>query len=140
MNYHAADAVIASIGTVQLGVYLFTTFRRVFRHIGHEDMSVAKCLFSLGLMTGFFVFAYGVNVCLLTLAEGDSLKNFSPVSLWYRLLDSWYFSTVVFTATGFGEYVPTTYPAKLLVWGEMTLGFATTVFAVTSFISFSNKG
>jgi hypothetical protein len=90
-------------------------------------------------MTAFFFFAGGINYCLLTMADGGALKNFSPPTLAYRLLDSWYFSTVVFTSTGFGEYVPMTYPAKLLVWGEMVLGFATTVFAVTSFISFSNR-
>ena len=139
VDYRQADTVIAAIGTVQLAAYLFTTFKRVFQHISHEDMSVDKCLFSLALMTSFFVFAFGINYCLLTLADADALKNFSPPTLALRLLDSWYFSTVVFTATGFGEYVPATYAGKALVWGEMVLGFATTVFAVSSFISFSNK-
>ncbi|CAH1002589.1 hypothetical protein LEM8419_03463 [Neolewinella maritima] len=131
--------LVALIGTVQFGFYLFTTFRRVFNHINGDDMSIRNCLVSLGVMVSFFVVAYGVNYCTLTLADGDALKNFNPPSLFYRLVDGLYFSTVTFTATGFGEFVPATYPAKVLVWSEMVLGFATTVFAVSSFISLTDK-
>lgn len=132
-------AIVALVATVQLGFYLFTTFRRVFNHINGEGMSVRNCLASLAVMVAFFIFAYGVNFCLLTLADGNALKNFNPPSFFYRVVDGLYFSTVTFTATGFGEFVPVTYPAKVVVWGEMVLGFATSVFAISSFISLTNK-
>ncbi len=132
-------ALVALIATAQLCFYLFTTFRRVFNHINGKDMDVSNCLISLAIMTAFFVTAYGVNYCLLTLADGAAIKNFAPASLFYRFVDGLYFSTVTFTATGFGEYVPASYPAKVVVWGEMVLGFTTTVFAVSSFISLTDK-
>ncbi len=138
-DFAPTAALIALIGSVQFAFYLFTTFRRVFNHINGDNMSIRNCLVSLGVMVAFFVIAYGINYCLLTLADSDALKNFHPPSLFYRFVDGLYFSTVTFTATGFGEVVPSTYPAKVLVWGEMVLGFATTVFAVSSFISLTNK-
>jgi hypothetical protein len=132
-------ALIATLTTLQLGFYLFTTFRRVFNHINHDDMSIQACLTSLAVMVIFFVLAYAIDYTLLTAVDGASLKNFDPPTLFYRFVDGLYFSTVTFTATGFGEYVPMTYPAKTVVWGQMVLGFTTTVFAVSSFISLTDK-
>jgi len=134
-----AASVVALIATVQLGFFLSTTFHRVFNHIEGDNMSIPYCLGSLAVMILVFVLTYAMNYFLITLADGAALKNFDPPSLFYRLIDSLYFSTVTFTATGFGEYVPMSYPAKVVVWGEMVLGFATTVFAVSTFISLTNK-
>jgi hypothetical protein len=90
-------------------------------------------------MVAIFIISYGMNFFLLTLADADALKNLNSPNIWWRLFDGIYFSTVTFTATGFGEITPATYPAKIIAWGEMVLGFATSVFAISSFISLSKQ-
>lgn len=134
-----AAFVIASLSTIQLVYYLRTTVQNVFKHLQHNDKPIKYCLLLLGLMVAIFIISYGMNYFLLTLADTNALKNLNPPNIWYRLFDGIYFSTVTFTATGFGEITPTTYPAKVVVCGEMVLGFATSVFAISSFISLANR-
>lgn len=134
-----APFVIATLSILQLGYYLRTTVQNVFKHLQHNDKPIKYCLLLLGLMVAIFIISYGMTFFLLTLADTNALKNMNPPSIWFRLFDGIYFSTVTFTATGFGEITPTTYPAKVVVWGEMVLGFATSVFAISSFISLASR-
>ncbi len=135
---HAAS-VIAALGTLQLIRFLWSTFKRVHRHLNHEGSSMLHCLVLLGAMLVYFMFVYGVEYALLAAADAGALKNFTTASRWWSLIDGWYFSTVTFNATGFEEIVPVGFPAKVLVWGQMILGYATPVFAISSFISLTNK-
>jgi hypothetical protein len=134
-----ASFTVAGMSVLQLFYYLGITVRRINRHLQHADKSLQYCLGLLGLMVATFIISYGVNFFLLTLADANALRNVNPPNIWYRLFDGIYFSTVTFTATGFGEISPATYPAKVVVWGEMVLGFTTSVFAISSFISLANR-
>lgn len=130
---------VAGMSVLQLFYYLGITVKRINKHLQHHDKSLQHCLGLLGLMVAIFIISYGVSFFLLMLADTNALKNLNPPNIWYRLFDGIYFSTVTFTATGFGEITPTTYPAKVVVCGEMVLGFATSVFAISSFISLANR-
>lgn len=134
-----AAVIIALLSMLQLARFLWSTFKRVHKHLKHEGASLLHCLLLLAAMALYFVFAYGLTYAFLVTSDADAMKNFADSSFWARLLDGWYFSTVTFTATGFGEIVPMTFAGKSVVWGQMVLGYATSVFAISSFISLTDK-
>lgn len=125
---------IILLAFIKTSYFTFFTFRQVNKSI-KECHSFSQLLWVFGLLVFLIIFSYAADFSCLAAANSSSFLGFSALdsinSLEY-LFESFYFSVVTFAAIGYGDIVPNTAPAKILVIMEISQSFILIVFGLSN--------
>lgn len=136
---HHQQAVLMTVfvllfAIVKVGYFLLFTLNRLEQHLRHNAFSFYRCLSSFATIIVLLILSFSLDyVCLSDCNAGafEGIEVGSP--LFYRFLEFNYFSVVTFATIGFGDIVPVTLGAKLLVMLEITASFFMVVFILSNF-------
>ena len=124
--------VLLSLGKVAFFT-LFTLER--MQTIIKSCRSLGKVLFVFSLLVLLMSFSFATDFSCLTSVDEHSFKglNYDPTLPFFaKLFDFFYLSIVTFTSLGFGDIVPASVFAKLLVMMEVFQSFLLIIFGVSN--------
>ena len=88
------------------------------------------------------IFSYAADFTCLVAANPSSFKGFKPFesfNYFEYLFETFYFSVVTFATIGYGDIVPVTSPAKILVLMEIGQSFVVVVFGFSNLKNIQNS-
>lgn len=114
--------------------FTFFTFRQVNKSI-KQCHSFRQLLWLFGLLVFLIIFSYAADfncIAAANTASFNGLKTSGSLGYLSVLFEFFYFSVVTFAAIGYGDIVPLTTPAKLLVIMEIGQSFMLVVFGLSN--------
>ena len=114
--------------------FTFFTFRQVNKSIGQYH-SYGQLLGIFGMLVLLIIFSFAADFTCLFTANTSSFEGIkTPGYLSYpkHLLEFFYLSVVTFASVGYGEIVPATVPARLLVMMEIGQSFVMVIFGLSN--------
>ncbi|WP_339881002.1 ion channel [uncultured Algoriphagus sp.] len=114
--------------------FTFFTFRQVNKSI-KQCHSFRQLLWVFGLLVFLIIFSYAADfncIAATNTASFNGLKASGSLGYLSVLFEFFYFSVVTFAAIGYGDIVPLTTPAKLLVIMEIGQSFVLVVFGLSN--------
>ena len=123
--------LLALIKTVY---FTFFTFRQVNKSI-KQCHSFGQLLWVFGLLVLLIIFSYAGDFSCLAASNTSSFLGIKPLASFNyleSLFEAFYFSVVTFAAIGYGDIVPVTTPAKILVMMEIGQSFILIVFGLSN--------
>lgn len=110
------------------------TLRQVKRSI-EQCHSFAKLLWVFGMLILMVIVSFAIDFSCLDAVDGNSFQmgtGNKDGGLLQGLFSFFYFSVVTFASVGYGDMVPLTVPAKVLVILEIGHSFILIVFGITN--------
>ncbi len=126
--------IVIFLTFIKSGYFTFFTFRQVNKSI-KQCHSFGQLLWIFGLLVMLIIFSYAADFTCLVAANPSSFKGFKPFesfNYFEYLFETFYFSVVTFAAIGYGDIVPITTPAKILVMMEIGQSFVLIVFGLSN--------
>ncbi|MEP2774077.1 MAG: ion channel [Fulvivirga sp.] len=114
--------------------FTFFTFRQVNKSV-KQCHSFGQLLWIFGLLVVLIIFSYAADFSCMAAANEASfegLKTSGSLGYLSVFFELFYFSVVTFAAIGYGDIVPLTTPAKLLVIMEIGQSFVLIVFGLSN--------
>ncbi|MEQ9439893.1 MAG: ion channel [Cyclobacteriaceae bacterium] len=121
--------------------FTFFTFKQVNKSI-RQCHSFGQLLWIFGLLVLLIIFSYAADYSCIAAANTGSFQGFNTSdSMGYLsfLFEFFYFSVVTFAAIGYGDIVPLTYPARILVIMEIAQSFVLIVFGLSNINNIHTK-
>ena len=125
---------IILLALIKTSYFTFFTFRQVNKSI-KECHSYSQLLWVFGLLVFLIIFSYAADFTCLASSNSSSflgISSLDSVNYLEYLFESFYFSVVTFAAIGYGDIVPITVPAKILVILEIGQSFILIVFGLSN--------
>lgn len=126
--------LVISLALIKTIYFTFFTFRQVNKSI-KQCHSFGQLLWVFGLLVFLIIFSFAADFTCLSAAHAGSFKGTEmAVSFTYteKLFEYFYFSVVTFASIGYGDLVPVTVPARLLVILEIGQSFVMIVFGLSN--------
>ena len=126
--------VIVGLSLLKSLYFTTFTFRQMNRSI-KESHSFGQLLGIFGLLVFVIVFSFGADYTCISFGDHSSFKGLEgTVNFTYleQLFQYFYFSTVTFASIGYGDIVPVTVSAKIVVIIEIAQSFVTVVFGLSN--------
>jgi hypothetical protein len=121
--------------------FTFFTFKQVNKSI-RQCHSFGQLLWIFGLLVLLIIFSYAADYSCVAAANKGSFQGFNTSdNMGYLsfLFEFFYFSVVTFAAIGYGDIVPLTYPARILVIMEIAQSFVLIVFGLSNINNIHTK-
>jgi|TARA_R110002050_G_C8931069_1_gene511995 hypothetical protein len=121
--------------------FTFFTFKQVNKSI-RQCHSFGQLLWIFGLLVLLIIFSYAADYSCIAAANTGSFQGFNTSdNMGYLsfLFEFFYFSVVTFAAIGYGDIVPLTYPARILVIMEIAQSFVLIVFGLSNINNIHTK-
>lgn len=121
--------------------FTFFTFKQVNKSI-KQCHSFGQLLWIFGLLVILIMFSYAADFSCMAAANEASfegLKTSGSLGYLSVLFEFFYFSVVTFASIGYGDIVPLTTPAKLLVIMEIGQSFVLVVFGLSNVNNIRNS-
>jgi hypothetical protein len=138
---HWLPFLIVFFAFIKTGYITFFTFRQVNRSIV-QCQSFEQLLWIFGLLVILIIFSYAADFTCLIAATPSSFLGFESndsFSHFEYLFEMFYFSVVTFATIGYGDIVPVTSPAKILVLMEIGQSFVVVVFGFSNLKNIQNS-
>ena len=126
--------LVVLLALIKTIYFTFFTFKQVNKSI-KQCHSFRQLLWVFGLLVLLIIFSYGADFNCMAAANTASfqgLKTSGSLGYLSVLFEFFYFSVVTFAAIGYGDIVPLTTPAKLLVIMEIGQSFVLIVFGLSN--------
>lgn len=123
--------VIALFKTIY---FTFFTFKQVNKSI-ERCHSFTQLLWIFGLLMFLIIFSYAADYTCLYAANSNSFQGvltFKANIYLNQLFEFFYLSVVTFASIGYGDIVPVSIPAKLLIMLEIGQSFVLIVFGLSN--------
>ncbi len=118
---------------IKLGSLVALAFNQLIKIIGQSHL--LSHIFTLfGLLIGLIIFSFGIDYSALYMIDITTFKtnlegNAATINIFFEYL---YMSTITFSSVGYGDIVPMTVLAKLIVMLEVALRFFVLVFGIAN--------
>ena len=129
------------LAIVKIVFFIFFTFRQMEMVISSSSF-IGEILFTFGLLVMLISFSFATDFSCLSEFDKHSFEGVSNeenLSFWSRLFDYFYLSVITFTSLGYGDIVPFSIPAKLLVMMEVIMSFILVIFGISNIKTIHNK-
>ena len=122
------------IAFCKVSYILYSTYKKIIESANHNlafhkflvfvlvNMSLAVCSFAADFW----------NIYALNHSNFEGIND--KFTIFEQIFECLYFSMLTYSYFGYGEILPTTIPAKLLVMMEVGLAFLTMIFVLADFI------
>lgn len=105
-----------------------------------EDIAYHRFLFLMTYNIGQMTLSFGVDFfCLYEIDKSSFVGVMPQFSKIEEAFEFFYFSVLNFTFFGYGDLMPATVPAKILVLMEVIIAFLTIIFILSDFISMKDS-
>lgn len=119
---------------IKVVYFLFFTLYRIENHLRHNVSSFYRCMISFGTVIVLFILSFSLDyLCLSDCNEQAFSGKVQDAPLIVQFFEFNYFSLVTFATIGFGDIVPISLGAKLVVMMEITTSFIMVVFILSNF-------
>jgi hypothetical protein len=124
--------LVISLALFKTIYFTFFTFRQVNKSI-KQCHSFGQLLWVFGILVLLIIFSFAADFTCLGAAHPGSFKG-TQMAITYaeKLFEYFYFSVVTFASIGYGDLVPVTVPARLLVILEIGQSFVMVVFGLSN--------
>ncbi len=124
--------LVISLALIKTIYFTFFTFKQVNKSI-KQCHSFGRLLWVFGLLVFLIIFSFAADFTCLSAAYPGSFKG-TQMAVTYtdKLFEYFYFSVVTFASIGYGDLVPVTMPARLLVILEIGQSFMMVVFGLSN--------
>lgn len=109
-------------------VYSFTQINKLITH----RHSASSLVWIFGLTIFIMIFSFASDYACLAGFDKSAFIFGSEPSFWRLLFEAFYFSMVTFASIGYGDIVPVTMLAKILVMIEIGQSFLLIVFGLSN--------
>ncbi len=126
--------LVVLFALIKTTYFTFFTFRQVNKSI-RQCHSFRQLLWVFGLLVLLIIFSYAADfncIAATNPAAFQGLETAQSIGHLNALFEFFYFSVVTFAAIGYGDIVPLTAPAKLLVIMEIGQSFVLIVFGLSN--------
>lgn len=126
--------LVIFLAFIKTGYFTFFTFLQVGKSI-KQCHSFGQLLWIFGMLVILIIFSYAADFTCLIAADQSSflgIRTFDGFSYPKYIFETFYFSVVTFAAIGYGDIVPVTIPAKILVIMEIGQSFVLIVFGLSN--------
>lgn len=132
--------LVIFLALVKTVYFTFFNFKQVNKSI-KQCHSFGQLLWIFGLLVIVIVFSYAADFTCLIAADRSSfqINEVKVIDDFSYLFEFFYFSIVTFAAIGYGDIVPITTPAKILVVMEITQSFVLIVFGLSNINNIHTK-
>jgi len=128
-----------AIWSVMLGVILKIffivnlSFKQLIKIIEKSHL-LSHILVLFGFLIGVIIISFTMDFSALHLIDNDTFQNKldADSSNLRVIFEHLYFSTITFSSVGYGDIVPLTIPAKIVVMLEIALRFFVLVFGIAN--------
>jgi len=128
------SVLIVILALVKTFYFTFFTFKQVNKSI-EKCHSFMQLLWIFGLLVFLIILSYSADfTCLYTVDSSSfqGIKNYSNLTYINQLIEFFYFSVVTFASIGYGDIVPISLSAKLIVILEIGQSFVLVVFGLSN--------
>lgn len=128
--------LVIFLALVKTAYFTFITFKQVDKSI-KQCNSFGQLLWIFGLLVILIIFSYAADFTCLIATDRSSfqiqgLNITDSFGFFEFLFETFYFSIVTFASIGYGDIVPVTTPAKILVIMEIGQSFVLIVFGLSN--------
>lgn len=124
--------LVLSFALIKSIYFTFFTFRQVNKSI-KLCHSFGQLLWVFGLLVFLIIFSFAADFTCLEAAHPGSFKGTEMTATYAeKLFEYFYFSVVTFASIGYGDIVPASVPARLLVILEIGQSFVMIVFGLSN--------
>jgi hypothetical protein len=131
---HWVPTIVVILAVLKSVYFTVFTFRQMNRSI-KECHSFGQLLGIFGFLVFVIVFSFGADYTCLSVGNPSTFNGLEGVfNLTYieQLFQYFYFSTVTFASIGYGDIVPVSVSAKIVVIVEIAQSFVTVVFGLSN--------
>ncbi len=126
--------LVVLFATLKALFFTFYTFKQLNRSI-RICHSLSQLLWTFGFLVFLIVFSFATDFNCLSAFDSNAFsqtENPIVINYWRRLFDHFYFSLVTFASIGYGDIVPTSVFAKILVVMEIGQSFVLVIFGLSN--------
>lgn len=122
---------VVLFSTLKVCFFTFITFKQI-------KLAILKChslphlMWIFGLLIFLMIFSFASDYVCLAGFDETAFAFGSELNLWKQLFEAFYFSIVTFASIGYGDIVPVTTLAKILVIMEIGQSFLLIVFGLSN--------
>ena len=123
--------LVVFLALSKVAFFTLYSFTQINKSIAHRH-SVSSVVWIFGLTIFLMIFSFASDyACLAGFDESAFIFGSEP-SFWRQLFEAFYFSMVTFASIGYGDIVPVTMLAKVLVTMEIGQSFLLIVFGLSN--------
>jgi len=134
-TFNKSVAIWSVISGVALKVFFIVnlSFKQLVKIIGQSHL-LSHILVLFGFLIGLIIISFTMDFTALHLIDNDAFQNkLEPNSSNLRIVFEYlYLSTITFSSVGYGDIVPFTMSAKVVVMCEIALRFFVLVFGIAN--------
>ncbi len=128
------EIFVISIAALKVSYILYYTLKRMQKHLAQNLSNFYNCFPTLGLLVILTILSFSLDyLCLFDCNTSAFTGLTQDATFNVRLFEFNYFSLVTFATIGFGDIVPISFGAKILVMLEISTSFVMIVFIISNF-------
>jgi hypothetical protein len=134
-NYKITLSLICFISLFKSIYFVSISYRKIIEASVREIAYHSFMAFMM-LNIAMIIFSFAVDFSCLNQVNPKSFIGIEPnLNFWETQFEFWYFSVLNFSFFGYGQIMPLTISAKIIIIFEVIISFLTIVFILSDFIS-----
>lgn len=130
--------IVIVMALLKSSYFIFHNFRSV-RHTVRTERTFDHFIVLISVNIVLIVGSFATDYFALCKIYPDSFRGIFASNDGVLMFEMLYFSLVTFTTTGFGDIVPASNLARLLVSLEVVVAFVSIIFVLSNFSNFKEK-
>lgn len=147
--YYAATTQLVGYPYLATAIVLCSFFKCLYfagisyhkiLEVSLKDTAYYEFILFMAMNIAVVIFSFAVDFFSLFQADHFCLKGIPPdSSLFESMFDCFYFSVLNFSFFGYGDIIPASIPAKIIMMFETLLSFMAVILVLSDFISLKNS-
>lgn len=134
-QYQFTLALICLLSLFKSIYFVSVSYRKIIEASVREIAYHSFMAFMM-LNIAMIIFSFAVDFSCLNQVNPKSFVGIEPsLNFWETQFEFWYFSVLNFSFFGYGQIMPLTISAKIIIIFEVIISFLTIVFILSDFIS-----
>ena len=134
-DYKITLALICMLSLLKSVYFVSVSYRKIIEASVREIAYHSFMAFMM-LNIAMIIFSFAIDFSCLYQVNPASFIGVEPhLNFWETQFEFWYFSVLNFSFFGYGQIMPLTISAKIIIIFEVIISFLTIVFILSDFIS-----
>ena len=134
-NYKITLSLICILSLIKSIYFVSISYRKIIE-ASVKEIAYHSFMAFMMLNIAMIIFSFAVDFSCLNQVNPKSFVGIEPhLIFWEMQFEFWYFSVLNFSFFGYGQIMPLTISAKIIIIFEVIISFLTIVFILSDFIS-----